>query len=67
MLADFGVFVVWLSSSLAVLLVAWAGYLLYQSSGQEALGPAAIRLSGAAVVWLIGQGIRFLCVGEQGR
>ena len=67
MLADFGVFVIWLSSTIAVLLIAWAGFLLYESSGQEALGPAAIRLSGAAVVWLIGQGISFLCFGERRR
>ena len=55
-----GIFVSWLASATAVLLLIWAAYILYQTNGVE-IGPAAMLIAGAALVWVIGQGISYLC------
>jgi len=57
-----GIAISWVASAAAILLLAWAGYIIYDTKGDEiGIGPAAVRVTGAAVIWVFGQGIRRLC------
>ena len=61
-MAWIGIVISWIASVAALLLLVWAGYIIYETNGEEiGIGPAAIRITGAAVIWILGQGIRRLC------
>src|SRR5215218_6609457 len=52
-MAWIGIVISWIASVATLLLLVWAGYIIYETNGEEiGIGPAAIRVRGAAVIWI---------------
>jgi hypothetical protein len=61
-LANVGTVISWIASAAAIVLLAWAAYIIYVNydNHDQQIGLAAIWLTAGAVVWLFGQCVTYV-------